>query len=83
MSTPRKFVLSINVCQVEKIKESFKVTSQRLQCAIQRDILSGGEAETGGFLKFCINAEKGLKNRELPLPTFCNRMFVDQVIEMD
>jgi len=60
-------------------KDSFQSTSQRLKAAIQRDIRGGEEAETGGFLKYCIDPEGELKGRGLPPPTFCTRTF-DEVI---
>eukprot|EP00903_Cladosiphon_okamuranus_P018953 g17430.t1 len=72
-----------NSFKADVCMRSFRATSLRLKCAIQRDIraCSGsddsgvGEAETGGFLKYCIDPGGELKDRVLPPPTFCTRTF--------
>ena len=75
----RVFAPQADVCM-----RSFKATSIRLKCAMQRDMRVGddsgmGEAETGGFLKYCIDPAGELKDRVLPPPTFCTRSFDDEV----
>ncbi|CAM9630998.1 unnamed protein product [Pylaiella littoralis] len=74
-----------NSYKADVCKESFKATSLRLRCAIQRDLRatsSGGEgaggAETGGFLKYCVDPGGDLKDRVLPPPTFCTRFFDEE-----
>ena len=77
----RKFVFSMNVGQIDRVRLSFQATAQRLECAIQRHNGSGGTEETAGFLKYCIKAGNRLKNRVLPRrPTFCNRVLDEEVI---
>lgn len=64
---------------MDDCQKSFKMTSLRLKCAIQRDIRAvkngGDRAETGGFLKYCVDPGGELKDRVLPPPTFCTKTF--------
>ncbi|CAM9963540.1 unnamed protein product, partial [Ectocarpus sp. 6 AP-2014] len=68
-----------NSYKADVCKQSFKSTALRLKCAIQRDIRAGKNggkgAETGGFLKYCVDPGGDLKDRVLPPPTFCTRSF--------
>ncbi|CAM9484589.1 unnamed protein product, partial [Ectocarpus fasciculatus] len=69
----------MNSFKADVCKQAFKSTSLRLKCAIQRDIRAGKNggkgAETGGFLKYCVDPGGELMNRVLPPPTFCTRSF--------
>lgn len=67
--------------QVDLCKKSFKATSLRLKCAIQRSIITEKESRRdeaqGGFLKYVVDTEGQLKFRVLPPPMFCTNVFDD------
>lgn len=71
--------------QADVCKKSFKATSLRLKCAIQRAIASskvGGDEETAGFLKYVVHPGGDLADRVLPPPLFCTGSFDQDPVSM-
>lgn len=83
------FTFTLHVGETIKVdicKLSFKSTSLRLKCAIQRSIASEkrgwGAGSTGGFLKYVVDPGGELRARALPPPLFCTRSFDENSVSL-